>query len=148
MATVLWQTPGTADSPTWGTALASLASGGYSLSSAISNSTGLFENAIIDFRLPSAVTAGSGAPFVGFTLLYAPDGATYPTPGSAGTATGIPQTASIPAVASASFQGGHTQPFLILPFPFKLLLVNTLGVAFPASGTFTAKVYRWAETVA
>jgi hypothetical protein len=149
MAKVLWDNPNPADQPTWSPSLASLASGAYSLSSVIDNTTGLFENALISLVLPSAVTAGSGAPFVGFTMLYSEDGTTYPTPpGASAGATGVPQTASVPAVASASFTQGVSLPFLIAPFKFKILMVNSLGVAFPASGTFTVNLRRWAETVA
>lgn len=149
MATVTWAAPAAADQPTWSAALASLASGSYSLSSVIDNTVGLYESAAIQVILPSAVTAGAGAPYLGFYVLYAMDGTNYPTPpGATAGATGIPQTAWVPAVASASFTGGHTQRFEIWPFKFKLLLLQSLGVALPASGTFTVNMSRWAETVA
>jgi hypothetical protein len=95
------------------------------------------------------VTAGAGAPFLGFYILYAPDGTNYPTPpGASAGATGIPQTAQVGAVASASFTSGHTQPFMILPFKFKILLFQSLGVSLPGSGTFTVNLYRFTETIA
>lgn len=146
MATILWQAPGTADAPTW-TTLAALAIGGYALSSIIDNTSLLVQNAVLDFGLPSAVTCGASAPFIGITVLYALDGTTYPTPpGATAGATGIVQSAVVPAVASASFTRGQSTRFEVLPFKFKLLAYNGLGVAFP-SGTFVTNLYRFGETV-
>lgn len=147
MASALWAV-GATDTPTWGTALSGLASGAYSLSSAIDNTTGLYTDAVFNFvsTSASAASVGSGG-FIGLTLLYSVDGSTYPTPGSGGSATGIQQTASIPGLAGATFTSGHSQRFEILPFAFKILLVNSLGITGPA-GTITAILKRLYQTVA
>jgi hypothetical protein len=147
MATVLWGAP-TTDTLTWGTALSALPSGSYSLSSEVDNTSGLYENALFYFTSTAATgsNVASGG-FIGLTTLYAPDGSTYPNPGSAGSATGIPQVASIPGLSGATFTHGHSGSFLILPFKFKILLYNGFGIALP-TGTIVASLKRFAETIA
>src|SRR4051812_5626926 len=146
MASALWAI-GATDTPTWGTALSGLASGASSLSSAIDNSTGLYTDAAFNFvsTTASAGTVVVGG-YLGITLLYSLDGTTYPTPGSGGSSTGIQQAASIPGLSGASFTSGHTQRFDLMPFAFKILLYNGLGITGPA-GTITATLKRLYQTV-
>lgn len=132
----------TADTPS--ITLASLADGAYAISAAVDNTSGKYPRAVLELVLPSAVTCGAGAPFVGIQASFALDGTNYPNPGNAATASGLPQVASISAPAGAAFTRGVTQAFDLLPCPFKLIMFNSLGVALP-SGMFGFKLYRFTD---
>jgi hypothetical protein len=138
-----------------GASLTSLANSGYSISGQVDNSngsaTGVFTTGEFAFFLPSAVTAGTGAPNISVVVLFSEDASNWPAPPATalatapttGAATGVPASGTINAVASASFLGGNTQPFLLRPFKLIVQVQNQLGVAFPSSGTFSAKLYRY-----
>ncbi len=134
-----------------GTSLNALADGAYALGPVIDNtgsgSPDLRLYGDFELILPSAVTAGSGSPYVGIYLLPAMDGTNYPTPpgGSAGAAPASYLVGSILANPSASFTVGHYRGAPLSPCALKIMIQNKLGVAFPASNSISLKLYRYTE---
>src|SRR4051812_14309704 len=103
MAVILWGAP-ISDVLTWTPGLSSLAAGALSMSNVIDNSTGLYQNALVNFMGTTASAVCTGTPFFGITALYAPDGVNFPIPpGASVGSTGVPMTTSVNAAAGVSF---------------------------------------------
>lgn len=134
MATIKWTTRGSATTLA-STELNSLASGSYATGPEIDNGTNLNQFVDVDLILASAVTTGTGAPYVGIYLVPTLDGTNYPTlPAATVEPPASYFVAAIPYVASTSFTRGESRQIVIPPGKFKALVRNVLGVAFPASG--------------
>lgn len=131
-----------------GTSLNNLADGAYALGAAIDNrptagSVFSYDLGDLTITLSSAVTAGSGSPYITVWVLPAVDGTNYPSPpgGSAGAApAGLSQI--FPMVASVSTQTIICPDLRLFPYLCKIMILNRLGVAFPATNTSTCQLQR------
>lgn len=139
---------GSLDTAVAGTSMNALADGAYALGSAINNipaagTTISYDMGDLAIGLSSAVTAGSGSPYIAVWILPAVDGTNYPSPpgGSAGNApAGLSYT--FPMVASVSTQYIVCPNIPIPPYNFKVMILNKLGVAFPSTNTSTCQMSR------
>lgn len=124
----------------------SLANYGRGLSNVIDNSIGRYPNAM--FQLAGATASGgvNANPYIGITVLYAPNGTDFPSPPGATPAdTGMPQTTAVIGLGNSTFTQGHSSNFLILPFKMMILMGNNLGTDMPAG--LVATLHRWGESV-
>lgn len=131
-----------------GTSMNALADGSYALGAAIDNrptsgSVIGYDMGDLTITLSSAVTAGSGAPYVQVWILPAVDATNYPTPpgGSAGNAP-MYLSYSFPMVASTSTSTIICPDIPLPPYLFKVMLLNKLGVPFPSTNTSTCQLQR------
>lgn len=147
--TAKWTPVNTPDTAVAGASMNALADAGFALGAAIDNTpaTGTFLYGDLEIILSSAVTTGSGAPYIGVFVLPAMDGTSYPNPpgGSAGATPASYQVGSIVANPSTGFTVGHLRGIVLPPYLFKIEIVNHLGVALPATSTSTCKLYRYGE---
>lgn len=110
------------------------------------NTSTLYQYALVDIILNSAITSGTGSPFFGIYLIPAPDGSTFPTVGSGATLTpSTYQVSYIGMMASASITRATSVPFIIPPFHFKLQLLNQSGAPLPASNSNVINMYPFNE---
>ena len=144
---------GSLDTAVAGSSMNALASGAYALGSAVNNTptdgtTISYDLADLTITLSSAVTAGTGAPYVAVWILPAVDGTNYPTPpGSSGAAAPANLlVGTYQGVASASTSTIIVSNIPIPPYNFKVMIENVLGVAFPSTNTSTCQLQR--KTVA
>ncbi len=147
---VIWTSYGSADALVVSASLSAIASGAYVMGGNINNSVQRNLYMDIELKLSSAVTAGSGQPSVILYLLPSADGGvTYPNPpgSTAGAAPASYYVGSINAVASSAFTSGLLRGVLLPPGYFRILLRNSLGVAFPTSTSSTLSGYRYSEAV-
>jgi hypothetical protein len=127
-------------------------SGSYALGPAINNTptdgtTVSYDLGDLTITLSSAVTTGSGAPYITVWVLPAVDGSNYPNPpGSTAGAAPIGLSYSFPQVASASTSTIVCPNLPIPPYNFKIQIQNNLGVALPSTNTSTCQLQR--KTVA
>lgn len=128
-------------------------SGSYALGAAINNTptdgtTVSYDLADFTITLSSAVTTGSGAPYLAIYILPQVDATNYPAPpgGSAGAAPANLLAATYQAVASTSTTTMVVRDIPIPPGNFKVMIQNNLGVAFPSTNTSTCQIQR--KTVA
>lgn len=147
--TAKWLTYNTADTAVASASLNALASGSYALGAAIDNTvtSNGFLYGDLELVLSSAITSGTGSPYVGVYLLPTMDGTNYPTPpgGTAG-ATGFQYfVGSMATPASTSTQVLHLRGILLPPQSFKIMIQNVLGAALPSTNTSTCKLYRYGE---
>lgn len=131
-----------------GTSLNGLASGSYAIGAAINNvptdgSVYSYDTCDLTITLSSAVTAGATAPYVSVWILPAVDGTNYPTP-PGGTAAAAPPglSYSFPMVASVSTSTIVCPNIPLGPYLFKVMVLNSLGVAFPSTNTSTCQIQR------
>lgn len=106
---------------------------GKVLSSAIDNETDLFQLLNVEVSLAS-ITTGSGSPYIGIWLLFAPDGTNYET-GS--TTIDPPKAQHIIVPLKASYTGVQLVTIENIPIPplkFKALHQNKAGAALASSG--------------
>ena len=139
MATLQWATPeSTATALT--TELNSLANGSLStLSSAIDNTTGLYEYLAVEVALASINP--SGTPYVTVYLFYSLDGTNYED-GSASASHAV--AVSLPVTTGSSAKRAVSRHIPLQPLPFKLAVQNNTGVALAASGN-TLRYRRFNE---
>ena len=144
MATIKW-TARAAATTLASTEINALASGSYATGPEIDNGTNLNQMMDVDLILASAVTTGTGAPYVGIYLVPTLDGTNYPTlPAATVEPPAIYFAAAIPFTASTSFTRGSVVQVEIPPGKWKVLVRNVLGVAFPATGNL-AYGYQYNE---
>jgi hypothetical protein len=139
---------GSLDTAVAGATMNTLANAAYALGSAINNvpaagTTVSYDLGDLTITLSSAVTTGSGAPYLAVWILPAVDGTNYPSPpgGSAGAAP-VGLSYSFPMVASVSTQTIICPNIPIPPYNFKVQIQNNLGVSFPATNTSTCQMQR------
>lgn len=128
------------------TGLDSLGDGNTAISAAIDNLTDLYE--YIDLELYLAQITGIAPPYVSIWILYSLDGTNYED-GSAGTPGTLPvkQPDAIIPIAEANVTSRKIVTNIpIAPLKFKILLQNSTGAAFAASGN-TLKYNRHNEQV-
>lgn len=137
------------DTAVAGTSMNALASGSYALGAAINNTptdgtTVGYDIGYLTLTLSSAVTTGSGNPYISVYLLPEVDAVNYPTPpgSSAGAAPPHLLVTTITAVPSVSSSTLVSAPFQIPPFNFKIMIQNNLGVTLPATNTSTCQMQR------
>lgn len=145
---------GSLDTAIAGTSLNALGgSGSYALGAAINNTP--TDGSVIGYdlgdltiTLSSAVTTGSGAPYLSVYILPQVDATNYPSPpgGSAGAAPMNFLAGTYQGVAATSTTTMIVTNIPIPPYNFKVMICNTLGVAFPATNTSTCQMQR--KTVA
>lgn len=151
MATVSWSTPGSADTLA-STELNSLADAAGAIGAEIDNSSDKKLYMDVELALNSATGSGADA-YAGLYLIPAPDGTNYPTPPGATGAQVPPQywVGSFLGVDQGGTARQITRSMLrkieIPPTKFKMVLVNQLGAALPASSN-TLKGWRYGEAVA
>lgn len=140
---------GSLDTAVAGTSMNALASGSYALGGAINNtptdgSVVSYDLADLTITLSSAVTVGSGAPYLSVYILPAVDGTNYPTPpgGSAAAAPANLLVGTYQAVPSTSTSTLVVANIPIPPCNFKVMIQNLLGVTLPATNTSTAQIQR------
>jgi hypothetical protein len=132
------------------TSLNALANGSYAIgTSAINNSptdgtTVSYLKGDLTITLSSAVTTGSGTPYVTVWLLPAVDGTNYPNP--PGTTAGAAPSSNIrgtyTGVASTSTTTITVEGMDLPPYNFYVQVQNNLGIAFPSTNTSTCKLQR------
>lgn len=137
-----------------GTSLNGIASGtaavNYVLGAAIDNTPASAGYFLADFELnlSSAVTAGTGSPFLAVYLIPSFDGTNYATT-NGGTTAGPTSAAyfvgSIVVPASTAAKVLQLRGFVLPPCNFKVMINNQLGVALPATTTSTCTLYRYSE---
>lgn len=141
---------GTLDTAVAGASLNALGgSGSYALGSAIANTptdgtTISYDLADLTITLSSAVTTGTGSPYLSVYILPAVDGTNYPTPpGSSGAAAPMNLLkGTYQGVAGVSTSTIVVTDLQIPPYNFKVLIQNNLGVTFPATTTSTCQLQR------
>lgn len=140
---------GSLDTAVAGTSMNALASGSYALGAAIDNrptagSVVSYDVADLTITLSSAVTAGSSGPYLSVYILPAVDGTNYPSPpgGTAGAAPTNLLAGTYQGVASTSTQTIVVGNIPIPPQLFKVMILNALGVALPATNTSTCQIQR------
>lgn len=158
MGAITWEAYGTADTLNTTASVDSLADGSPVILDEVDNSIARKQYADLVVELDAA---GSGVVAVGLDaridvyLLPAVDGTNYPDPPGAtpGNVTPnyhvgtISSVGSVGTPAAETFKRGVLRGIVLPPQKFKILLVNELGAAFPASGN-SIKLYRYNESVA
>lgn len=143
--------PAVSNTLTFGTALTSVTSGGYSVTSnTVDNSTGtLYLNGILRLTFSTPLTAGTGAPYIALYPQTFLDGTNVQNPPGTGAVAPRPNATGVYAqvVASTAFSvidfGDPGQGFPLGPFVYGFQFFNTSGVAWSGGGTITATLYRW-----
>lgn len=141
---------GSLDTAIAGTSLNALGgSGSYALGAAINNTptdgtTISYDLADLTITLSSAVTAGSGAPYITVWILPAVDGTNYPNPPGSSAAAAPPNLigGTYQGVPSVSTQTIEVLNIPIPPYNFKVMIQNNLGVALPSTNTSTCQLQR------
>jgi hypothetical protein len=142
---------GSLDTAVAGSSMNALASGSYAIGSAINNTptdgtTISYDLGDLTITLSSAVTAGSGAPYLAVYFLPAVDGTNYASPNAASAPPANLLKGTFQAVASTSVTTLVIENLPLPPYNFKVLIQNVLGVAFPSTNTSTCQLQR--KTVA
>ena len=132
-----------------GSSLNALTSGSYAMGAAINNTptdgtTISYDLADFTMTFSSAITTGSGAPYLSIYLLPEVDATSYPTPpgATAGAAPANYLVGTYQGVASTSTSTISVLNLPIPPYNFKIMIQNNLGVTFPATNTSTCQVQR------
>ena len=148
MTTTLYQTDYASTTLTFGTALNTVANGGYSVPSGLVNNTysngSQKQSATLVLTFGTPLTAGSGTPSIVLYPILSVDGTTYPTPPGNAASAPRPNARSLTAqvVASASFSQIQWENFDISdPGWWAFMFLNNSGVTW--SGTITATLKRF-----
>lgn len=150
MSTAKWSLRGGGVESVLTTTLNSVAHGSYVLSAAFDNGgSELWPYALFQLDLGSAVTAGSGFPHFDLLLIYSIDGTNYATTNGGSTAGNtaiqyMPSGGVVAPPASTNVQRLVFPGVVLLPFSFKVLIRNLLGVTLPASGNVLS-MQRYSE---
>lgn len=132
-----------------GTSLNGLTNTSYAIGAAINNTptdgtTISYDLADFTLTLSSAVTTGSGSPYLSVYFLPAVDGTNYPTPPGA-TAGAAPQNylvGTYQGVASTSTSTISVLNCVCPQYNFKVMVQNNLGVTLPATNTSACQLQR------
>lgn len=131
-------------------ALSTTASGGWTVASSLidntpGNSYGLsYTRGMLRLSFSAALTAGTGAPYLGVALIKAADGSTLANPPGTSAVAPSPNAYQVirQLVASATFDVLDFPEVDLDPDHYGVQVYNGSGVAF--SGTATLTLYRWA----
>ena len=141
MSTHKWATPGNLTT-ILSTGLNSLADSANAISSAVDNTSDLYQNVVFEIQLAS-FTPGTN-PYIRLYLLYSIDGGTTYADGGASTDPAFTDIVAEPAVITGT--GAKvivTKRILLLPFHWKLLFENKTGAALAAaSNTVKYKLFH------
>jgi hypothetical protein len=138
---------GSLDTAIASASLNALANAAYAIGAAINNTptsgaTVSYDLGDLTIQLSSAVTTGTGQPYLNVYELPAVDGTNYASPNAASAPPPSLLVGTFWAPASTSIQTIVVPDLRLLPYNIKFLIQNNLGVAFPATNTSTCQLQR------
>ncbi len=144
-----WGAPAAADTLIIGSAMNALASGAGVVGAEVDNSAARYPFMDIFLSVDTDRASSGTTARIDFYLMAAPDGSNYPDPPGSTALDVTPGyfIGSIPSVKQdgtvTNFLSGWLRRVEIPPFRFKIVMIQTLGAAFPSNNNAVCQGYRY-----